>query len=187
MPTYSTKSTSTGAHNTLHPFYVKWSTRVHYIVVVDSQGRVRGLPEHILNKELLKDVNALGPMMADDAGKALARLEEMEKSYDEIKAAYAEPSMMCVCCGVKELHLAVKESIPDTEVDFKAFPENFVADVKPKPYSNEKYFGNITKYKAEKFKEKDSFRIACEKAGLHWTTEWDTQGRLAKYMELKKL
>mmetsp|Transcript_24268 Transcript_24268/g.33932 ORF Transcript_24268/g.33932 Transcript_24268/m.33932 type:complete len:95 (+) Transcript_24268:343-627(+) len=91
--------------------------------------------------------------------------------------------MMCLCCGAKELRLAVKENIPEVDLDLKAFPEHFLKNVKPKPYSNEKYFGNLTKYKQSQMKEKGSFKRACEKAGLHWTTEWDTQRRLAEYLK----
>mmetsp|Transcript_24268 Transcript_24268/g.33931 ORF Transcript_24268/g.33931 Transcript_24268/m.33931 type:complete len:112 (+) Transcript_24268:69-404(+) len=87
MPTYRSR-TNHGTQNTLHPFYAAWSTKVHYIVLLDRNGNVRGLPDHILNKSLLSDVEKLASLLRENETKAIVRLDEIETKFDEVKATH---------------------------------------------------------------------------------------------------
>lgn len=166
-----------------HPFLTKYETKVHYVLMIDSDGQTFGLPHSLLNQKLANEIEILAVTFRNTGRKAKKKLKAIRKQYPEVVDTAYKRSGGCCCCGISDIFIAIKEDIPEPQLDQKGFPADFLRSVWPsKEVKSEDIKKNVFRYCRQKWPEEQDFIKFTKEVGLHYTTRWDTIERLGEYV-----
>mmetsp|Transcript_31214 Transcript_31214/g.76141 ORF Transcript_31214/g.76141 Transcript_31214/m.76141 type:complete len:190 (-) Transcript_31214:306-875(-) len=167
-----------------HPFLNKYETKVHYVVMIDSDGQIFGMPKNLLNEDLMKEIEKLAEAFRDTGRKAKKLLKPLQMKYIEVvDTAYNRGGGCCCCSGFSDIFIAIKEDIPHPKLDLKGFPGDFFGAIRPsEDIDREEIKKNVFRYCRQKWPEEQEFIKFTKRIGLYFTTQWDTTERLGEYV-----
>eukprot|EP00469_Lotharella_globosa_P011738 CAMPEP_0167789638 /NCGR_PEP_ID=MMETSP0111_2-20121227/10812_1 /TAXON_ID=91324 /ORGANISM="Lotharella globosa, Strain CCCM811" /LENGTH=168 /DNA_ID=CAMNT_0007681859 /DNA_START=190 /DNA_END=696 /DNA_ORIENTATION=- len=152
--------------------------------MIDSDGHITGLPLKMLNMPLKAEIEAVADSFRTLGKKAFKPLEKLRRHIEIVDTGYDAGSCGCCCCSVPVvIFIAIREVIPQPDLDMKAFPNDFFERVKPDDNTKDSDVRkNVFRYCRQKWPAEDDFKKFAKSVGLYYTNLWDSIARLAEHV-----